>query len=358
MVELLSNIIECSNPSCTVAETGKCFEGLNPDSCPHCQSSSNSGDSDNNPEIQEINDCELTDIATEVNGLNNSDINICSGNCLSIDEATEILCSGKSRVMAMVGPSDSGKTTLGLSIYQAFHNGPYHNWSFGGSKTLFALEERCHLSRVACGQSKPETLRTSIDSGLQFIHLAISGKKTGLVNLLLSERSGELYKTAVEKEGGCQDLYEIKRADSILFLVDGKKLSDNGERHASRTNLMMTIRALLHESILYKAHHIGIVLTKFDLISENPKKDTIVLFFEKIVDNIRKSFGEELSGIRSFIIAARHDNETIEPRYGVHEILDEVLLRCPASTPCLRPELTCERFFWGFNRNNEGANGL
>jgi len=89
----------CSNPDCTVEETGKCVEGLELDQCPQYghPPAPLPPQSEEEPSEEPL---ELSD-----------------GRLLDAQGASRILRQRDSRVVAVLGARNSGKTSLIASIY-------------------------------------------------------------------------------------------------------------------------------------------------------------------------------------------------------------------------------------------------
>lgn len=309
--------ITCPNPDCRVAETGKCVEGFEISLCPHQRAADVTAKT---PNIEVYDDANIA-------SKSQPDIPVTRGIILNIDEATDVLCSGPSRVVALIGPTESGKTTLSLSLYEAFQHRPFGRWSFAGSLTLPAFEERCHRSLVECGMTSSDTFRTLISDGLGFLHLAVHSIETGRVELLISDRSGETYTMAADHKEDCDNLYEISRADLVLFLVDGKKLASD-ERHGVKHDITILATALFEGGALDIRRCVGIVLTKYDLVLSSGVTEQAEKDFDDLVENFRRKFGSKIAKIKSFKIAARSENDKLEQRYGILDIFEE----------CLRPQ--------------------
>ncbi len=337
MSEAIMKELTCSNPDCQVAETGKCVEGFEIGECPHQSGAVVDPDTE---------DLEATDeeSATETE---RKTLLVARSKILNIDEAVDILRSGPTRVLNIIGPTDSGKTTLGISLYDAFQNGPFGNWNFGGSQTLHAFEQRCHKARANSGRSKPDTPHTPIGEGLGFLHIAVHSDDTDRIDLLISDRSGEFYTRVADSLEECEELYEVSRADYVLFLIDGKRLASD-ERHGVKSDFMMMVETLIVEKVLGNSHRIGVILTKYDLVLTSDVKDRAEKDFDSIVDNIQKRFGSKLMELKAFRIAARPESDIVEPRYGVLEVLEECMQpRCYTSfVPSAKPVL--ERSFLNF----------
>lgn len=316
MSDSITEGFSCPNPDCRISETGKCVEGFDIISeCPNQKAKRLA-------KAQESSEGEFDSPAPE-----KADVQVGSGETLSIDEATGVLCQNPTRVLTIIGPKDSGKTTLAISLYSKLQEGPFEHLHFGGSLTLIAFEQRCHDSLVASGRDSPDTPRTSRDEGLGFLHLTLHDETIGRIDLLISERSGEFYKDVADSKEECKDLYEIDRADLIIFLVDGKQLATD-QRHVVKSNVIMMVETLCDGGILKATHKVGIVLTKYDEVlqsefSERAKKD-----FGTLVEDVKNRYGSRIPDIQSFIIAARPAKGTVPPLYGVLDIFEE----------CLRPQ--------------------
>lgn len=310
--------LTCRNPDCRISETGKCVEGLDISECPHQQIEVLATEV-LAPEV-------ITNIPETKPEPEQVDVIIASGDILSINDATDVLRAGSSRVITVIGPQDAGKTTFGLSLYDAFQNGPFNDYNFAGSLTLPAFEQRCHNARAESRRARPETPRTSLSDGLGFLHLAVNSSKTGRVDLLISDRAGEYYASVANSEENCDSLHEVSRADYVLFMLDGKKLISD-ERHGIKHDLSMTIATLVENSVLSTTQQVGIVLTKYDYIVTSDKVDQAVKEFDELINTIKGKFCSKLGEIKSFKIAARSENEKVEMRFGVFDVLEE----------CLRP---------------------
>lgn len=308
--------LNCPNPDCRVSETGKCVEGFSLGECPH-QKNTATNDS---PLIIEDIDIHLQQPPASIV----PERSIARGEILNIDEATDILRSGPCRVMAVIGPMKSGKTTFGIGLYDAFQNSTFGRWSFSGSMTLPAFERRCHLSRFECGKSTPETTRTSLSDGLGFLHIAVHCSDSGRTDLLISDRSGEFYTDIADNKENCINLHEVLRADHVLFLVDGEKLASD-ERHGVINDVRMMITTLMEGGILTKTHRVGIVLTKYDLVLASEFKERVEKDFAGLVKKIAENYGADLAEIKPFKISARSENDDVESCHGVLEILEETL---------------------------------
>jgi len=308
--------LTCPNPDCRVAETGKCVEGFSVGECPHQQKVIPSEEpSDAANDVAQHSSPPKKDTKEEF---------VASGEILNIDDATDILCRGTTRVMTVIGPNKSGKTTLGISLYDVFQHGPFDRWSFSGSMTLVAFEKRCHLARSISGKSKPDTQRTSLSDGLGLLHLGLYCDEYGRIDLLISDRSGEFYTAVADNLEDCNKLHEVSRADNVLFLIDGEKLVSD-ERHGALNDARMMIKTLIEGEKIGKNHQISIVLTKYDIVSSSKSKDRAEKDFENFVNKLEDTYSKYLAKITPYKIAARSETDDIESCYGVLDILEETL---------------------------------
>lgn len=333
----------CSNPECNVTETGKCVDGFEVGECPHAQQDDSTvEESDKIPSVELMASAATDDIV---------DIN--DGEILSVNSAADILRYGPSRVITVIGPSDAGKTTFALCLYEAFQHGPFDKWEFAGSMTLTAFEMRCHASRAKSGNSVPQTHRTPIGE-VRFLHLAVHNEISGRLELLISDRSGEHYEDVANGVEGCEQLHEVTRADYILFFVDGKRLTGD-ERHGIKSDVGMLMRSLIEAGALGKTHCVGIVLTKYDQVQLSPHAERAEMDFQGLMATLQDKYGSSLASLKEFRIAARSENTDIDPLHGVVELLDDCVARTPAKKYIPDQVVLPDRFFVHLEIEDGGA---
>src|ERR1700752_1191164 len=118
--------VNCQNPECRVATSGKCVEGLAVAQCPH------------------YGKTPVQDQAVTARG---DFVSLPSAGRLALLAASSVRRSADTRVVAIVGPTDAGKTSLIASLYDLLQNGRLGVYSFGRSKTFHAFEEACPKAR-------------------------------------------------------------------------------------------------------------------------------------------------------------------------------------------------------------------
>lgn len=305
--------VECSNPQCRVAESGKCVEGLATDKCP------NFGrlleDADTLEPLDPGSDGGLE--ATSTNSLS-----LCSSQLLTVAEARAVSRQRVSLYVATIGPSDAGKTSLIASLYERFQSGPLEGLSYVWSDTLHAFERACHHSRVASKRNVPDTERTKIGTGLKFYHLRICDPEHKDLDLLLSDRAGEDYWEASNDPDAVKGYAELKQADAINVLVDGKRLADVARRHNLKSEVSMVLQGIVDSGVLGVRRRLAIVLTKLDVIHASDRKDNALSEFDQLVDGMTQRFGTNFEEIRAFKVAAcPTEHVDLGRGYGLSELL-------------------------------------
>ena len=157
------------------------------------------------------------------------------------------------------------------------------------------------------GRVTPETAHTSLQEGLRYFHFGVApngqpGKRT---DLLLSDRSGEVYWKARNNSTVVETLPEIPQADRIVLLLDGGRVADpimrNGAIHSTR----QTLRVFLDNGALGLGSIVQVVVTKFDLIASSPDVEEIrdaLAFFQ---ERLSTDFANRVKSLSFHDIAAR-----------------------------------------------------
>ncbi|HDR8996993.1 TPA: hypothetical protein QDB01_002922 [Burkholderia vietnamiensis] len=312
------NRLGCSKPDCQVASSGQCAEGHTPrEACPYI-GANNSEDLDLYE--QEV---ELADTVRSDNG--EASISLSTGEALDTEGVDEFLRWRPATFIAIVGDNDSGKSTLVCALYDRLLRGVFAGFGFAGSRTLVALERRSHHSRVDSGRTVPETLRTSISDGLQYFHFGIARQERSAsrIDLLLSDRAGEVYNKARGNSDMVASLPEIRQADRLMLLLDGRRVCDAIERANAMQSVRQTLRAFLDNDALGAHSMVQVVTTKYDLIATDPDagavKDSVLQFEERLL----RDFGPRLRELTFWQIAARDPAGTFMPAYGLDSLLKD-----------------------------------
>jgi hypothetical protein len=296
-------IVQCGNPDCKVGQDNKCVEGLALDKCPHYGKP---------PQPRTA----AGTVAEERHG-----VLLPSGDLLTVGDASRVLCRGGSRVIAIVGPKEAGKTTLIASIFELFLRGVIGPYRFSSSKTLYAFERSCHPSRAVSQNVVPKTERTLL-TDVHFYHLATCKDGAPVVDMLLADRNGEDYRTSMDDPSTASNFAEIARADTITFLVDGSQLLDLTTRSSIASEVVATAQALVDGEAIVGRPRVAIVLTKVDRIKKSSDRERTMRDFQNLVTRFESLYGEVFREIQSFEVAACPADTSLPLGHGVPALLD------------------------------------
>lgn len=335
--------ISCRNNECHVAETGVCVDGFTLDKCPKLVR--HDGTENQTKPDQDVVISGAAG-ATEV-------ISLASGDYLTISRASTILAAGETRVLAIVGPNYSGKTSLIASLYEGFQKKTPISFQFARSQTLFAFERACHDSRAYSQRSEPETEHTGhslLPSGVAFYHLGVRDTlRSTITDILLADRTGEEYVAAANSTSESDSLVEVKRADCLTFVVPGDRLLDLTARHNVRSQTEMILQGLTDSGAISRKQRLCFALTKLDLIKAAKAEESTRALkdFSALVNHAKSLFGDRLAEIRSFKVAASPKTTILPHGYGVPALLRYWMLApivLPPTNSSSRPTRAMERF--------------
>ncbi len=296
----------CSNPDCRVADTGRCVEGLALTDCSHYGL------------LPDVMDAAMDGDTEDVQ---EASIRLPGAGTLTPTEASRVLRAGNARVVAVIGPSDAGKTSLIASLYDLLQEGPVSGLNYARSLTLHAFEQTCHDARAASRRGTPHVNRTPLGE-VRFYHLEIGG---GLLeerlSLLLGDRAGEDYRSAADDISTVDTFLEVRRADSLTVLIDGQRLLDNGKRHIVRSEIFLMLQALVDGGAVANGQRLAVVLTKQDVVQQSDYRQRAETGFQGILARIESSFGHVFSEIRAFPIAASPKTNEMARGAGVTDLL-------------------------------------
>lgn len=147
---------------------------------------------------------------------------------------------GRPAVIGLIGPPDSGKTSLLAYLYMwLLKHGRVADWSFAGSWTLGAWESVVQYSRWTSEPPPsfpPHTSSSGRHPGV--LHLALRNQATGrLQDVLLTDAPGEWFSQwsrAPDSSVSEGAKWVIEKANALLLLVDTGALSDGKKLPATR----------------------------------------------------------------------------------------------------------------------------
>jgi hypothetical protein len=227
-----------------------------------------------------------------------------SGEALDLASAPQVTAAFDTRLVVIAGAEASGKTTLITTIYEVFQNGPFAGLFFAGSKTLVGFEQRCHRARVASGAPSADTDRTKIEPP-RLLHLAVRATDSQATrqHILLTDIAGEIFRLARDSTTECKKLGVLRRADTLVVLLDGKKLADPKARAEAAADGLSLIRSCLDAEMIDTSTHLNIVVTKWDEVEAAGQN--AVDYVEYLRGDAERRFGARVRRLTFSRIAAR-----------------------------------------------------
>lgn len=237
--------------------------------------------------------------------------------------ADAFLRKAPATIVAIIGERGSGKTTLVSTVYERFLREPFAGYLFALSRTLTGFEQRLFTSRLASGRTKPATPRTSAQDPLNFFHLAVArdNDPSAHINLLLSERAGELYRLVRDNPAKAHELPEITKADHIVVVIDGRRLIDLTFAAEAAAETRGLIRALADSGAVPSTTYVQVVTTKMDLLNGRGKANARSALKE-LQEALTKSFSARFAGFQHFEVTARDPKAKIVLGSGTERLLD------------------------------------
>lgn len=251
-----------------------------------------------------------------------------TGEPLNLSELYELTASEKSRYAVLIGGPDCGKTTLIASMYQMLLQKARDDYWFAGSRTLRGFEERCALSRISSGRIKSETTRTPQNLEL-VLHLKLLDTKTRRrVNLLMSDISGEDFKSIRGNPQETQERFSyVRAAQTILILLDGEKLASPIKRTAEIKQATFLLKVFNEGKLISEKADILLTISKFDLM-----KNSAGELSKKILYEFRTQIPDLAPRFRILETAAMPDDITLVPLYyGLEDLYKAMLTESEAT---------------------------
>ena len=318
MAEDEEDTVRCDNPDCKVAQDGRCIEGQDLAACTHYGKA-----------LLIVERTASTSANKPPPG-----VRLPSADALTRGEAQTLLRAQPCNVVALVGPFDSGKTSLIAGAYDLFQHGPVGGYAFAGSSTLRSFELACHETRRASRRKTPRMERTPTGDETYFhLDLVAAGSQDKRA-ALLANRSGEDYMEAQSEPALAKDYVELHRADVLTVLADGERLLDLGLRHQVKDDICVTLRAFQEAGANHPWQRLAVVLTKLDaVLKDEVGTERALKFYAGIVQDVRDQFAEHFIEIRSFPVAASPKSAKAARGTGMVELLSYWM----ADPACLKP---------------------
>jgi hypothetical protein len=219
-------------------------------------------------------------------------IELYSGAALSATDAEVVTLRSRTQLVVFAGAEGSGKTTVLASIYECLNQGGFAGFKFAGSRSLLGFEEICHLNRLASGGTQPDTQRTRLTDDTKYYHLALRAAEAPAArcNVLLSAMSGELFRMAKDSQEDAERLTFLRRADTLVVLVDGERLATTAQRTSAQADAADILESVLDANMVSPACRVEIVCSKLDCITAagRPALDYLAKTQEKFEGKFRR----------------------------------------------------------------------
>jgi hypothetical protein len=232
-------------------------------------------------------------------------IELFSGAALSATDAEVVTLRSRTQLVAFVGAEGSGKTTMLASIYERFSQGVFAGFNFTSSRSLLGFEEICHLNRLASGGTEPDTQRTRLTDETKYYHLTLRAAEPFATrrDVLLSAMSGELFRMAKDSQEDAERLTFVRRADTIVVLVDGERLATPAQRASAQADAADILESLLDANMVSPHCRLEIVFSKLDRITAVGQ--TALDFLAKTQEKFEGKFRTRVPQLTFRQIAAR-----------------------------------------------------
>lgn len=310
----------CSDEDCKVEVDGKCQLKHDPvESCPNYAAQ------------KDVVDEALVEDEPRTAPL----VKIWSSDKMSLADLSSFARRRRIRNVALVGEEKVGKTTLLASIYGMYCNGPFAGLTFTGSETLLAFARLQSFALLSSGRASPTVPRTSRRDPVSFFHLALARAPGDVIDLVISDRSGETYAAARTGTDLIPTLEELRQADRVCFLLDGGRLASKEQRTAYTRHFRQMINAFRDNGALARANDVEILSTKFDITRRGDDKANVE-FLDDYEARIVSDFKAKGLGISSHRICALPKADRSVGFVG----LDEMIRRwtAPKPFPDVRPQ--------------------
>lgn len=285
---------------------------------------------DNEMQIQETELDNLLDDDVEIEGkdiikeeLNDEAIAVNRGSALNFDEAYKLIASCDTKIIYLIGPANSGKTTIETTLYQLFHDRSIEDYYFAGSETLNAYEERAFTTRINSNNEYAQTTRTPLNSSDIFLHLRVWNSKNGKIrDLLFADISGEEYRGVVGSVTKIREqLGHIRCADYIVSIIDGEEIIDTKLRLGAIEETKNLIRTVYDAGLFKVQTRFQVVFSKYDLIL-NDEKNNSKNFVEKQKNILESFFAGSIGRVEVFKVAAMptQTESGCEIGYGINDL--------------------------------------
>lgn len=245
-----------------------------------------------------------------------------TGDALDENELSKFQLKCRPKVIAVLGDTGSGKSTLIQSIYEAFQRGSFNGKTFHGSKTLIGFDKRSYLARLASNSSAASTPRTAIGDGVKYYHVSVRCDNT-LRHIIIADRAGEYYNQCCNDPSLIKQFQEMYIADEIVLLLDGSKIIDINFRSITIANLRKYLRIINDVVSLEVPNiHINLCISKYDLVDSYEHKDALMGSINDLFSFFQNECCSNGMTFAMHNVVARSNGSEFTLAYGVDTMFD------------------------------------
>lgn len=323
----------CLKSDCTVAETGKCLELHDEhDECPNFRARVEEVESESSDDFDHADKSESnTPVRLEASSQPARQFHY--GFELGTADAAELMRGSYVHLIAVLGSTNAGKTCLLSSLYLMASLGVLKpHFSLAGGLTLQGFEDRARRLRQWTRGVLPDKLSDhtvlSDPRSPAFMHLALrgQGEQATRLNLLLTDLPGEWTADLINRAETAARFEFLKRADGIIFVIEGPRLRSNAERHNEVRRAKQALQRLA------KTVGVDCDIPLVLLISQSDKGGMVKPQDVDRIENHAVEFG--FNPVTIMAAAFSRDPERVKSGTGVMEAINVILNHeTPPQTP-------------------------
>jgi hypothetical protein len=296
----------CNKTFCFAGEGLECDEGLLLSRCPHFRARET--------------------VQGEVNAATLGTRFSWTGDALGLVDISRIAARGRMATLALIGPSDAGKTSFLTTLYLRLLNGnALGGLRFAGSLTLGGWEALA--AKMRWSGTEPPGFPSHTPRGAArapgLLHLSFRTSMGHLMDILLADAPGEWFERwAVDRNDpqaeGARWLEQ--HADAALVFLDSERLSKPTERGKARTQ---ALQLLSRVAATYRSRPWQALWSKHDCLGleNNPavkavEDQLLRLGMSKTFETVSANAGAEARGVleaTSWLINRAHSGVHAEP---------------------------------------------
>lgn len=227
------------------------------------------------------------EVSADEEKLESDDYMLSLGQALNEKELYRLSSKVPTRIIYVLGPVGSGKTTFESMLYAFFLKNIDEDLLFAGSETLVGFEERLNYLRIKSGNSDAQMERTNKDERRCFLHLNLLDARSNYhYNLVFSDISGETFENCNSNRANMeQDLPCLDMAKNIVLFMDGEALLDNSKRQGCIMKIKFFLKTFKSSGLYNGKPSVDIVISKNDVIYDKAKQNE-----SDFIENIKEQF--------------------------------------------------------------------